>query len=616
MTNDYKNNIIDFITGNLPNQEGIVQPQFENVQQTTNNLTSQIETYFTSVVSYVDFVPSKNNKNQDLEYSVIACYGDLIGESQTSGAFVILDKDYNIIDIITHYSDGSLIGVLYCLNVDDNGNYYAVELNGSTYRIVLLNNLVLKPVGSNTYKAIKIETYNLPNTYTWDSVLKVFKNDGGNKYFVVANRTNSNGMVGCELTIEDTKVWKFYTTSYSKQWTYAAFDNGYNVYWDSNSELHFQIAVNDYGLVILSKGSGTAMDTTRYTRTDNPNQHGNFIFYSNKIGYYAYVIDNDPTAEYYIFKVDLETKQAQQIYNNTGQYSSYCAIWLFKNVNSIYYYKLDLTDNVNKIYDLTFAMINEGLVYEVALGQFTATIFLDAFCYANVITDFNKNYVLIQNQNTLFSLDFIWNPNNYNGQPYISMSSLIPNTITIQDENNITTFNRNIYNLTNYANWYTASVQIPNYYLNNSNIYSAKLYSKNNNEMASKNINTTKNIYEEVNINFINKFNIIINNHYQTKTENVEAASLFVNAMLNGQLSARIGKYRINYEDETSEIKNTKFGNVYNHYYYYYFLVYTSKKINSIDVLSEDETIVYNTINCSNLELNKYYRINQNVAIR
>lgn len=174
MTEDYKEYVLKYVTGNLEQESSIVEPQFKNVQSVNNNLYNQIKAYFSSRVVYVDFVPSKNNKNQELNYSVLACRGQLIGESEESGAYVILDKEYNIIDIITHYSDGSLIGATYCLNVDDKGNYYAVEYNGSNYRIVLMNNLVLKPINSNTYEAIIIDKHNIPNQYSWESMIKVF----------------------------------------------------------------------------------------------------------------------------------------------------------------------------------------------------------------------------------------------------------------------------------------------------------------------------------------------------------------------------------------------------------------------------------------------------------
>lgn len=614
MTDNYKEMVLKYITGNLPQQVGENEPEFKDVSSTTNNLYTQIKSYFSSRVAYVDFIPSKNNKNQNLEYSVLACRGTLNGEADESGAFVILDKEYNIVDIITHYSDGSLIGVLYCLNVDDEGNYYAVELNGSTYRIVALNNLVLKPASSNTYKAIKIDTHNIPNTYTWEGMLKVFRNVGGNKYFVVGNRENGAGIVGCELTIENTDTWNYYTSTIQKQFTLAMFDNGYNVYWDSAGELHFQIGVSNEGLVILSKGTGTTMNSTRYTFNEGvSNSQNTLIFLSNKVGYYAEsTFVSGTSTSYTIYKIDLENNLSKVVYTDTGLYTIYNWLFFFKNNNGIYFFQTLRTAEDEHEFNLKFGFINNEQIYTQALGTFTANVFTNAFCYPNVITDFNKNYIYIQNQNTLFSLNFIWNTTNYNGNEFISNNSLIPNVITIEDENETEIFNRNLYNLSTYSNWYTASVQIPNYFLNNTQLDTALLYSKNNNLLTSSYINAEKNIYEALNINFTNKFKII-----DKGTENISGASEFVNSMLIPSNTATLNKIRINYQDNTNEIKSISTNDLtYSDLKTTYkIMVFVNKLIDTIDLISEDENITYSTINGSNLELNKYYLINQDIKI-
>lgn len=618
MTDNYKDDVLKYITGNLQQQVGVNEPTFEDVETTTNNLYTQIKSYFSSRVAYVDFIPSKNNKNQSLEYSVLACRGTLNGETEETGAFVILDREYNLVDIITHYSDGSLIGILYCLNVDDSGNYFAVDTYDEVnYRIVALNNLVLKPAGSNTYQAIKVDTHAIPNAYSWEAMLKVFRNSSASKYFVVGERSDINAIVGCELEIESTDTWHYYTTTYWRQNAFAMFDNGYNVYWDSSGELHFQIGVSSDGLIVLTKGSGSTMVGTRYTYNEGVgSSRCTLIFASNKIGYYGEVYsDSDTnTTLYNIYKVNLETKAHSLIFSKSGDYTLYDWLFFFKNNNGIYFYYNFRTQNDAHEFDLTFGFINDTTIYEQPLGTFTASSFLYAFCYPNAITDFNNNYIYIQNQETLFSLHFKWNINNYNGIPYTSYNSLIPNIITIEDENEVELFDRNIYNLSSYSNWYTASVQIPNYFLNNVNLNSALLYSKGNNLMASAYINANKNIYEELLINFTNKFRII---DRTTNTENIIGANQLVSSMLSKNPNVYISKFKINYDDDTSEIKNLTYNNlVYTDLKTTLKLaIYTNKKINSIELLSQDETISYNTINCSNLELNKYYLISLDLKI-
>lgn len=614
MTDDFKTNVLKFITGNLEEEEVVNVPDFKNVQATTNSLYDQIKTHFKSRVAYTDFIPSKNNKNQSLEYSVLACRGTLNEESEETGAFVILDREYNIVDIITHYSDGSLLGIPYCLNVDDKGNYYAIELVGSTYRIVSLNNLVLKPVGSNTYQAIKINTYNIPNTYSWEGMLKVFRNEGANKYFIVGNRDNGDGIAAGELTISDTNTWKYYTSSLQKSFTFAMLDNGYNVYWDSNGELHFQIAASSEGLIMLTKGSGVPMVATRYTYNEGvTGSQYTFIFANNTTGYYAETIaDGSTFTTYIIYKVNLANNTYKIVYTDTGLYTDYGWLFFFKNINGIYFYKTFRTEDDVHEFEVTFGFINDTSIYEQAMGTFTASTFANGFCYPNVITDFNKNYIYIQNQNTLFSLDFIWNSNDYNGDAYTSTKSLIPSKITIEDENETEIFNRNIYNLSSYSNWYTASVLIPNYFLNNVNLDTTLLYSKANNLMCSKYINTQKNIYEELNINFINKFNVKVNGDI-----NIQASNGLVEAMLQENRNIYMGKIKINYSDDTSEIKvlSTKDLVYQGLTTTLKFVVYTKKQVDTIEIISNDETITYKTIPGETLDLNKYFLFEQELRI-
>ena len=47
----------------------------------------------------------------------------------------------------------------------------------------------------------------------------------------------------------------------------------------------------------------------------------------------------------------------------------------------------------------------------------------------------------------------------------------------------------------------------------------------------------------------------------------------------------------------------------------YDFVIYTGKLVNSIDIISNDGSTIYQTIDTSNLSVNKYYKITQEVEI-
>lgn len=623
MTNEYKDNILKYLTGNLEIDTGYNEPNFTYTEIRINDLKLNLSEYFDSIFFYRVFLPSRNNKNQSLNYSVIACSGTLVGEAEQSGMLVILDEDYDIVQVITEYKDGSKIGIIQALNVDESGNFYGVELNGNTYRIIELNNLVLKLESQNNYEAVVINSYTIPNTYTWDSITKVYRNAGKNKYFILGTR-NNNGtytLLGAELKISNNQTWSYFTSSVSWSGTTSQFNNGVDVYWDSNGDLQFQIAVFNYGLYILSKGTGTAMVSTKYTSDESyGNTWNNLIFYSNEIAYYVVIEDNDTYNTYHLYKINLITKELNEIYNfASAYYSSNSQMWLFKVNNTIYFYKIEAVSDQDEYgdtqYQLNFGIINDEEIFIETLGTFYGGSSLNVFSYANLINKFNKNYLYIQNQNKVYIAEFIWNPNNYNGYSFIDENSLIPNSVGIEDSNENELFNRNLYNLTSYSNFYTAMAQIPNYSLNNEEIYNAILYSKNNNILLNKNINITKNIYEEVNINFNNQINII---NEDTETPNILGATRLNDSMLNKDYNNTfISKYKINYKDNTSVIKTIGIKDlIYNNLSTNYnIIVYVDKLIDNIELISNDEQTSYNKIDCSLLELNKYYKINQRVRI-
>lgn len=612
MLEEYKENILKYVTGNLEQQAEVNIPEFEDITSRQNNLKTSLSQYFTGMVTYTAFIPSKDIQNQNIGYSVLACIGTLIGREDTSGAFVILDEDYDIVQFIPTYSNGSLIGEIKCINVDNQGRFYAVEYSNNSYKIVELNNIVLKRNNQANFEVVETKRIEILNQYVWTNMFRIQRDDSGNRYFILASR--SEGMVGISLEVTDQLAWTFFTTTYN--WSgviNALFNQGLFVYWDNNNNLHFKIAVDSYGLIILQEQNSNVMAETRFTTNDVASSYNNFVFYSNQIGYYADIEDKTTYTQYRLYEVDITTKVVKLLYEAQGNYDARNQMWLFKNNNDIYFYKIENSGTQDE-YNLSFGLIYNSNIYMEEIGTYTGDIWTKVVCYANIVNKFNRNYLYIQNQNEVFTLNFIWNDNNYNGTPYISNKSLIPNSIIIEDENENEIFNRNLYNLSVYANMYTAIGQIPNYSLNNDTLYNALLISKGNNIMCSKNIDTTKNVYEELNINFNTKINIYDNDY---NLSNINGSSRLVNSMINNDTQAFIGKYRINYKDETSVIKNISYKNLTytNNKTNYNIVVYTDKLINTIELLSNDEQTSYKTINCNSMTLNKYYQINNSLRI-
>ena len=127
--------------------------------------------------------------------------------------------------------------------------------------------------------------------------------------------------------------------------------------------------------------------------------------------------------------------------------------------------------------------------------------------------------------------------------------------------------------------------------------------------------NITKNIYETLDINFINTITMQDNNN----SINLSGASR-LNASAtstNDYSNAQIGYYRLNYTDGTTEdfkINPSEYTPTDEYSGTYNFAVYVAKPITNINILSNDKATVYATLNLV-LEVGKYYKIIQNVEV-
>ena len=215
----------------------------------------------------------------------------------------------------------------------------------------------------------------------------------------------------------------------------------------------------------------------------------------------------------------------------------------------------------------------------------------------------------------LYNILEIYNSNNYNGQSFTNINSMIPNSSILYDENNDVIFARNLYNKTISDRVTQSTIEIPNNYLNDVMIARQDLISETNSIMVDNNNIITKNIYETLFINFINTLQMINKNDLNNPILN-PAGAIRLNqsiSQVQDYTSQKISKARINYADNSNEIipiSFTQVGSVMRTE----FTIYNSKGIINIELISEDEKTTYNTIT-GNFELNKTYTVSQDVTI-
>ena len=614
MTNDYKENSLHYLVGDLQQQTGINTPTF-NIQQIDNNLHTEIFSQY-PILFYFTYIQASNNKHNDLNISILGAYVNKDGFVQ--GILVLLDENNNIIQIIDKWSNGEPIRNINCMSVDDNGNYYAVERNPDTnaLRILELNNIALKLDSQNEYSATILNSYTITGVDSGTRINAIKRNDNASKYFLLYE--GSTGIYGKELDTSN-NTWTTYTSTSnwvsSKYSTYTFLNNSFNVYWDNDNNLHFQIATysSNQLSILTNDGTTTMQKTPVFTNTvaGYTFDDGDFVFLSNEVGYLALTLDNGTYNKYQLFKVNVLNNSHNKLIDTNVDYYENNTNFVFKGGNTIFYTEYTSLDGTDDNIQVDFGLVDDMTITSETIGTMAATDSRYFYCILNVYINYNQFKVYLQGQNTLFINTFNWNENEYNGEEFISYGSLVPQKASIIDSNNEEIYNRNLFTLTSYLNTYTATLNVPHELLNGITFDRTNLYSKNNNLMIRNNLTTTKNKFEELNINFNQTFDIVDNQN----NKNINASADLVKNMLNESINGVLTKARINYQDNTNRIISVSVCDSNPYYANLEFAFYVNKAIKNIELLSDDENTIYHTIYINNLELNKYYLVKQKVKI-
>ena len=208
----------------------------------------------------------------------------------------------------------------------------------------------------------------------------------------------------------------------------------------------------------------------------------------------------------------------------------------------------------------------------------------------------------------------IYNPNQYNGDPYTNVDSLVPEYANLYSNNELV-FSRNLYNVTKQSNSTMSSVEVPYNYLNDLGIIQNDLISKTNQELINDYTNWNKNIYEIVDVNFLNTINVI---DEDTNISYLDSAIKVNNAITDGgntnYQNTPCTKYRLNYTDNTSSIGSITWSDINDLVKQTTISFIPAKEVKSINLISNDESTIYMTIN-ETFEKRKLYTITQKVRI-
>ena len=640
MTQDFKNNILAWLVGKYEIEDpGVNAPTFSNTTETTSNFYTDLQNEFSNGFTIKDIIQTKFKSNNA---GIMVVYGNYNDETAQEHGFIdIINEKGETIQILKSFNNGTLLKTLVCLNVTDGGVFYGIDSNssGGSKRVILLNNFTIKLPSQTNYEIVLRNSYIIPNTSgAYEDIADVVgikKSPNDATYLIYGTRTTQFPFVTkfkinvgsdnewVEYGYLNTLFWAYAKDLYVTDWEKCFFKVGcYDVKRSDNVTGYAEYTIDQEDVTTMTRNYKTALKTNSNERLGL----GDINIVSNSKAYLSYYIRNENAGYYLQCLTAVNNSSRNVIYEINsdpviiGQYIRTKAVQ-----GNIFFLLPEWNVNADS------GTISIGLLvydepYTEVIAEMTAYTEINAFYMSNAFNLYNYNVLLSEwndedesETSTLYNNQIVFNINNYNGEPFLNIGSLKPNSSVLYDDNNVAIFARNLYNRVITANITTSTVEVPNTYLNDTIIGGQNLLSETNNILNSVSSNIQKNIYETLNINFINTLNIKDSNDPNNEVLNMAGAS-----RLNDSISltrdfreAKASKYRLNYSDNTSLIRTFLDSQVtcLNNTATYDFVIYTGKLVNSIDIISNDEATIYQTINTSNLSINKYYKITQEVEI-
>lgn len=631
MTEDYKKTLLDYTTGTIESGQPSQEIKIESETPLKRTYRQQIAQLLdVGSISYGELVATKNAQNEYTKETIVwgSYYPKNAYDMSDLRSFIALvDKNMNLIKLFEDY-DNIQNKAIQNLAVDENGNIYGVDgipqSDGSlkNTRFIMLNNPTVQDASGNYNLRLRYSVY-LPNdsgmtTIRRASQLHLNKAIGSSSYLIGDLITNNGNFVGyyfteLKINVGSANEWNYYRTTDN----YANSVLDINSYWDSD-----RVYIKFLTQVITV--SPNNFDIYEFTL------NGNGTFDKVRIYREAYTTYTpDSVAKYFnynefIFTINNSTNIIVNKYKNNAYNIIYTKT---KNQNYVYQFKIrrledviyivELADEnyVNKTLELLLIDLTNIYTINILPEELTYTdgsIIVDRKEFNLITIDYD--YYLENQPYDTMRLKLIFNQNQYNGETYINEDSLCPLYSNLYSNGSLE-FSRDLYNISKQNNMTMASVEIPNSYLNDTTITQNDLISETNLQMNSNNQQWTKNIYEVVDINFLNTIRVI---DEDTGTEYLESAIKLNEATTDGgatnYLNTPCNKYRINYLDGTTSTDNLYWNTIDDTHKETQITLFVDAPMLSIDFISNDETTIYLNIPLE-VEENKTYTISQKIRI-
>ena len=648
MTEEFKSTLFSYLIGRLPKENGTTEEIFKEI----NDLPRD---------NWINVLPSGYN-NFKYEGIIQAQTSDLLvlyggyktTDNEVKGIITIVDNEFNPITSIYQYDSGTYLRYIQCMKQDEDGTFYAIDcpdfpgdkvwsFTTSQKRFLMFNNFTQQ--ANNSYLLTLQKSYIFPTDYFNFYCRKLFKDTESSHYVMVGNYLNNTSQSTIEFTgirLIELKV----NVGSENEWNKIDDDGQGWLLGDSyvdfkDDNYYFRAILNDTAsssreLYLWTKDYSQSSPTLKSFKTFEFQPYVDSSYYHNQSVFInkneLYFVQNNqlwgktgsPNAKYIgLYYYNDETTEFKTIYEKSLGNYVFCnleAIYITQNNNDIY---IEFNGNVNSESDLADYHCQRLVNFEwspILISEQQYFVFDQRALY--VSNNFNLLKIIMYPANPrratwkLYNIKENYNSSKYNGEPYINTNALISDNAEIYSNNSLV-FARNLYNKTLNNGTTTSTVEIPNNYLNDIDLTSKLLLSKTNLTLINDEDMIQKNEYETVFLNFINSI-VIADRNNATQVLNQEA-STYLNNAINTDDSYDNAKFYdkviINYQDGSIKEVSYGFENYAETSTTIVFGLYVDKLINNAQIVSNDKTITYQTIDLSNLELNKNYSIKQKLEV-
>ena len=626
MTQDYEDNLLDYLVGNVTEQTGTNVPIFNQQTETlNNNIAMNIETALASENAQAVVVLGKIYNEAYAAYLIYGYYVD--NSSNYYGYIYLVDNELNEIQMITEFESGTKLFPITALNQDENNNIYGlsdtVGTDPGTTRVLLLNNIFSSGLTDGTYKCILRNDYIVPYTYSQTPYRqnRITKSPDGAVYYIVFSSGSNTKIVKFTINVGSTNDWTVYTITpkflarFDIKLDKSEGEEKFLLYGTDSSSpsVYYEYQIIDGTVTQNNLITLDALASFTYSQT--------FVKDANNIFIYACYAGEDRGVLYKVIGNALTQILEIPFYNDGGgTYLSY--INVFEINNGTFFFEKYRTGTNCDLYIGYIQNDNTYSTYNVGTTESTAWYsgfydYVDLY-YTTQYNLVNVYVPIYSTVDTTTKLTFDYNSLNYNGIAYSNINAVSPVKGRLYDSNNKLIFARNLYNKTVNSNTTVSTINIPNTNLNNVTIATQDLIGATNYQLVTNTEDITKNIYENLNINFYTTLTMINENDPNNPIFN-QLGSNRINSSVSSVLdynNAKATKLQINYETGTPLIQSIQPGQITysNGTYTYNLAIYVAKPIYNLQILSNDELTVYQTIE-GTFEVGKYYVITQDVRI-